>query len=606
MNHDEPGSTLEHPLTPICVQRDTPLADVLRRQSTATEFGLPAGIALVIDEDRRLIGTVTDGDVRRALLRQLNLQMPAHEAMNPDPIAFVDEATFGDILDRLPGELERRGRRSSRFLGKVVLVDAKNRPTRVIDYHQLWEQRVATHRHIVVIGLGYVGLTLALALAEQGFRVMGIDADPRKVNHLDAGESHVHEVGLLELLREQLHRNFHVGSEIPSDGDVFVISVGTPVQAASPTAMPTPQLDFLREAAVRVAEKLPVGGLVVLRSTVPVGTCRELVLPLLEQHSGLKGGRDFHLAFAPERTIEGKALQELHTLPQIIGGLTADSVEATAALFRELTPTIVRVESLEAAEMVKLVNNSFRDLVFAFANEIARICMPHNIDAVEMIKAANQGYPRNPVPLPSPGVGGPCLTKDPFILAAAASQANLTHTLAQHGRDVNESMHDVVADSLVTQLRAIGKDPANADVLICGLAFKGQPETGDTRGSSALEIAQRLKGRVKTIYGHDPVLSADDIRALELTPAELPTGFANKDAVLILNNHLTYTRLDVFAMARALRPPGIVFDGWHLFRPDDVLGACPCIYMGLGFTRTSIPSMPATQNSSGDEDGKGR
>jgi nucleotide sugar dehydrogenase len=346
-------------------------------------------------------------------------------------------------------------------------------------------------------------------------------------------------------------------------------------------------MSWLRRACEMVGAALRPGALVVLRSTVPIGTTRGFVEPLLETLSGLTAGADFHLAFAPERTIEGKALQELSTLPQVIGGLDEDSVEATVALFRELTPTIVRVSSLEAAEMVKLVNNCFRDVVFAFSNQMAQVARAYGADIVEVIKAANQGYPRDPVPLPSPGVGGPCLTKDPFILAAAGVSAGIARPLPLIGREINQAMHGVVADALLDELARLRRDPREADVLICGLAFKGRPETTDLRGSPALAVAALLRGRVGRLYGHDPVVGAEAIRAAGLEPVELPAGAAGKDAILLLNNHPFYEGLDGFALARSLRRPGTVFDGWHVLRPEDVVGACPCTYLGLSFRRSS-------------------
>ena len=571
----------------LCVNTSTRLSVVLQRQVGNTERGLPAGIALVTDEKGILIGTITDGDVRRAVLRRGSLEVSAEDAMTSNPISFREGTSYSEILRKLPQELEKRGRRSKRFLGKIVLVDDAGCPTRVLDYHQLWEQRVATHRHIVVLGMGYVGLTLALELAEEGFRVTGIDVDPMKIANLTAGRSHVHEQGIHELLREQLKSNFSVSQKIPKDGDVFIISVSTPVGGFE-SGTPVPILNDLISASAMVGKVLTTGALVVLRSTVPMGATREVVLPILERESMLFGGRDFHLAFAPERTLEGKALQELRTLPQIIGGLNEDSVEATVALFRELTPTIVRVESLEAAELVKLINNAFRDYKFAFTNQIVRIASIFNIDVFDVIRAANNSYPRDPIPLPSPGVGGPCLTKDPYILSSIAEKANISKTLSIYARHVNESMHSFVADSLLNQLRTLGKDPAECSVLICGLAFKGQPETGDLRNSSSIEIAELLKGKVGQLYGYDPVASADDLQRYNIQFVDIPNGFKGIDAVMFLNNHLSFYKLDTFKMMRLLNDRGIVYDAWHLFRPHDIVSSCPCVYMSLGFIRSSV------------------
>ncbi len=579
-------ATKQHDIEWLCLGPNGSLHEVLRRQAEAASHGLPAGVVLVVDEDKTLLGVVTDGDIRRAILRTGSLDMVASDAMKRDPITFPEGTSFQDILQGLPGELQKRNFASRRFLGKIVLVDDQRRPTRVLDYHELWEQSVATHRSVVVLGLGYVGQTLALGLAEEGFRVVGVDTDADNVARLARGESRVHEVGLPELLREQLKRNFSVSTRVPDDGDVFVISVGTPVRVTADGSH-VPDLSALSHAAEMVGERMQRGALVILRSTVPLGATRGVVLPILERMSGLRGGTDFHLAFAPERTVEGNALQELRSLPQIVGGLNADSVEATTALFRELARDIVRVESLEAAEMVKLVNNSFRDLIFAFANQVAQVAAPFNLSAHEVIRAANRGYPRDPIPRPSPGVGGLCLTKDPYILASVSSRSE-DPTLFELGRRVNERMHDLVADSIVQQLERLGKDPARASILVCGLAFKGEPETSDVRNSSSLEIVERLRKRVGRIAGYDATVKPDDIRALGLEPVSLPDGFAGRDAVLFLNNHRSFRKLDVFAMARALVGPGIVFDGWDLFEADQILHACPSVYMGLGFVRSSV------------------
>lgn len=576
----------DHRIRHICVPPQTSLLDILRIHSEAVSHQLPTGIALVVDDQGVLQGTVTDGDVRRAILSEGGLgHITAADAMSTKPIAFHEDCSFREILTNLPSELKQRNRKARRFLGKIVLIDDIGRPTGVLDYHQLWEQRIATHRHIVVIGLGYVGITLALVLAEQGFQVTGVDVNSAIVAELNSCRSHVHETGINELLREQLGKNFHVTTEIPDDGDVFIIAVGTPVCTSLDALVPTPTLDYLNHATEEVGKRLKRGSLVILRSTVPPGTTRKTVLPLIESTSGLRAGTEFHLAFAPERTVEGNAISELYVLPQVIGGINDDSVEATAALFRDITMNIIRVESLEAAEMVKLVNNCYRDLVFSFANELTQIGSSFNLDMVEVIRAANQGYPRDPVPLPSPGVGGPCLTKDPYILMYASEQNGSRASLSERGRIINESMHQFVVSSLLSELWHIGKDPSQCTIMICGLAFKGDPETADLRGSSSVAIANLLQSQLGALYGHDPVVSSNDIENLGLQAAVLPDDFGSVDGVMFLNNHRFYRQVDVFSMVRSLRKPAIIYDAWHLFRPDDIITIPKITYMGLGMIR---------------------
>jgi UDP-N-acetyl-D-mannosaminuronic acid dehydrogenase len=567
---------------------ESTLKDILYRLDIGGKLGLPAGIVLVTDKEGKLKGTVTDGDVRRALIRGSNMDTPVSQFMNHDPIFFRDYFTIGQILDELPKELSKKNRPSKNYLSKIVLVDENLRPTRLLDYHQLWEQKVATHRHIVIVGLGYVGLTLALVLADIGFQVTGIDVDEARLMQLKRGISYVHEVGINELLREQISKNFNVQKDIPEDGDVYIISVGTPVMHNPVSGKSEPILTYLQSAVGTIATKLRRGDLVILRSTVPVGTCRKFVKEEFERLTGLICGIDFHLSFAPERTAEGRALKELRELPQIIGGYDSDSTEATVALFKELTKTIVRVDSLESAEMAKLINNSFRDYVFAFTNHLAQLASVYNININEVVHAANEGYPRDKVPLPSPGVGGPCLTKDPHIFASVAEKVNLSGDIFKMSRRVNTSMHHYVKENVLTLLSECGKDPKKAKLLVCGLAFKGNPETGDLRNSTAIEIFELLRPEVGEIYGHDAVATFDQIREFNIEPRDLPEGFAGMDAVIFLNNHKSFEKVDVFNMVRSLNENPLIYDGWGLFRYKEFLNTRPCIFAGLSFYKSSI------------------
>jgi nucleotide sugar dehydrogenase len=572
----------------ICFSPDTQLFEILEKQDEAVKLGMPAGIALIVDGDGKLIGTISDGDLRRAFLKFKTYELTAKEVMNNNPIHFPDSFSYKRILESLPQELKNKNRGSKKYLSKIILVNDNKIPTQILEYHQLWEQRVASHRHVVTLGMGYVGFTLSLVLADRGFYTTGVDIDEEKINALRSGKSYIHEKGLDELFKRQLNKNFIPSTEIPEDGDVYIISVGTPVGQIEDGKMPKPNLSALQSVAASIGKKLTRGNLVILRSTVPIGTTRDVVLPLLEKESGLKGGRDFHLSFAPERTAEGKAVKELRELPQIIGGINEESLEATAALFRDLTPTIVRVKSLEQAELSKLLNNCFRDLVFSFANQVTQVASTFNINVVDTIRAANQGYPRNPIPLPSPGVGGACLTKDPYIFASVCDKIGIENTLFEKSRFINESMHSFVATRIIETLKSVNKDPKTCNILVCGLAFKGEPETGDIRHSSSIEIAHLLKPSVNRVYGHDPVTGVDDIIDQGLIPVNLSEGFEKVDVVMFLNNHRFYEKVDLQEMISKMKTTPIIFDGWNLFNPDDVLNSGKCIHMGLSSTRSSL------------------
>ena len=260
---------------------------------------------------------------------------------------------------------------------------------------------------ICVVGTGHIGLPLAAVLADAGFSVVGYDTNDDFVTRVNTtGTVDFQEEGLSELLAKHLHRGLTLTSTPPDRQDIYVITVGTPLEVGQER----PNLDRIRVAVQRIAPGFGENPLVVLRSTVSIGTTRRIVLPEIRRYT-----ERFGLAFCPERTIEGRAIPEMRSLPQIIGGVDAESADRAEALFRRITESIVRVSSLEAAEMIKLINNTYRDLTFAFANEVALIAEHMGLSAREMIHAANVNYPRSGVARPG-FVGGPCLEKDALIL----------------------------------------------------------------------------------------------------------------------------------------------------------------------------------------------
>jgi nucleotide sugar dehydrogenase len=400
---------------------------------------------------------------------------------------------------------------------------------------------------------------------------------------LRAGRSHVFEPGLEGLLKAQLangHLTIAKSAEELAAARVYIVCVGTPLQDG------VPYLGSLIDSISSIAPGFRHGDLVVLRSTVPVGTCRGIVAREIQRGSGLTPGAEVGIAFAPERTVEGRALQELRTLPQVIAAIDDWSAEATARIFSRMTSSIVRVDQLEEAEFVKLVNNGFRDLSFAFSNEIALMCEGYNLDARRVIDAANLGYPRNPVALPSPGVGGSCLVKDPYLLATTPSPRP-GESLAVVGRRINEFIPIRVADRVLAALEEGGTDLGSATIFVVGFAFKGEPETADMRDSPTLDLLAALKSRVKQIRGFDPVVSRGDIERAGIEWMPLAEGFRDADAVIVMTNAPKLRSFDVRSHAGLLRKPAVFFDGWRMFNREDIEGIPGLRYMTLGYSTHS-------------------
>jgi UDP-N-acetyl-D-mannosaminuronic acid dehydrogenase len=426
---------------------------------------------------------------------------------------------------------------------------------------------------ICVVGTGHIGLPLAAVFADAGFQVTGYDTNDDFISRVNtSGTVDFREDGLDELLRTHLHKSLTLTSTPPAKQDAYVITVGTPLEAGSDR----PNLDRIRVAVQRIAPGFGPNPLVILRSTVSIGTTRGIVLPEIHRHR-----ERFGLAFCPERTIEGKAIPEMRSLPQIIGGLDDDSVERAERVFRLVTPKIVRVSSLEAAEMIKLINNTYRDLTFAFANEVALIAERMGLSAREMIHAANVDYPRSNVARPG-FVGGPCLEKDSLLLIDSLHQIDFRPRVIEEARRINQALPDHVAERILQQICHSRGPGASARVLVTGFAFKGQPATEDVRGSASIPLMARLQAAGVEVWGHDFVTSDKVIAGLGARACTLEEGFEGADGVVIMNNHPGYASAGIPALARRLRAPAFVFDSWSLFDPRQFGGIRGLCYGTVG------------------------
>ena len=424
-----------------------------------------------------------------------------------------------------------------------------------------------------VIGLGYVGLTLAVSFARRGVTVHGVDTSPRVLEALAARRSHLFEPGVEDILRELWGERLHAGPALPSGGvEAVVICVSTPVAEGSHA----PELENLRRAARHVAERCAPDTLVVVRSTVPVGGTRAVVLPEL----AARWPRP-RLAFAPERTIQGQALRELTELPQVVGGIDTASRDAASALFARLTSHIVPVASLEAAELVKLANNCHTDLIYSYGNEIALLASRFGVDPLEVIRAANLDYPRPD--LAKPGfVGGACLTKDPYILLSAANAAGHEPWLVGRARALNEHLPILVAERLVELIRVTRGSAEGARLSVLGWAYKGWPPTDDMRGAPIVPMLPLLRAAGLALRGHDHLVAPEVIRGLGAEPAAVEAAFDGADAVLVTMNHPEYAKLDLPALLARMRRPAVIFDAWRVLE-EEAVRAAGVRYAGIGY-----------------------
>ena len=405
---------------------------------------------------------------------------------------------------------------------------------------------LARDAQVAVVGQGYVGLSLACAAAEAGFTVTGIDVDPDRVTCLAAGELCVPGVDEAAFQRGLATGRlaFATGGQALATADVVCICVPTPVRDH------TPDLSYVEQACRDVAEHLTGGRLVVLESTTYPGTTNELVAPLLEA-SGQRAGRDFLLAYSPERIDPGNQEFTFANTPRIVGGTTAEATSVAALFYEQMIEKVVTVSSARAAELAKLLENTFRHVNIALVNEMAMVCHETGIDVWEVIAAAATKPFGFMAFTPGPGVGGHCIPLDPAYLAwQVRRDVGHQFRILEQAQDVNAQMPGWVARRIGEALNEHAKPLKGARVLVLGVAYK--PDVGDMRESPSLRVMAALARRGAKLSFHDPFVDAVDLDGRRLARTALtPRAVAGADLVALLTPHSSYD-LEWLARSAAL------------------------------------------------------
>lgn len=389
---------------------------------------------------------------------------------------------------------------------------------------------------IAVMGLGRVGLPLACVLADSGFEVVGVDIDKRRVQEVNSKKQSFTEKNMQELLEKYVGKTLSASDDfsVLNSCDVVMITVGTPVRGG------VPDLSYVKMAVENIAKYVHKGQLIMLKSTVPIGTIKDIVKPIIEGKSGLKCEEDFFLAYVPERLVEGRAIEELKTLPKLIGGYGAQSSNKAKEIFEKVGGEII-VAPLHYVEMMKLVDNSYRYFSIAFANHLKEICDKYDISAEELIKMSNKNYPRNAIKLPGP-VGGTCLKKDTTMLKYCAEQKGIRSALFNSIIDANETIIEDIISRAETKLNEDYKPVKNSRVLILGLGFNGYMPIDDYRDSPSLPIITYFKGKGANVMIHDSCIKKEEI-SLFGTPIELKQGVETADIIILMHKIPEYTEI---------------------------------------------------------------
>lgn len=436
--------------------------------------------------------------------------------------------------------------------------------------------------NVCVVGLGRIGLPLALILAKANHRVVGVDINHQRLDQICNNKLEERTAKLERILIEEfLEKKFFVTDDLKSallESDVVFIVIGTGIR---PDA--SPDLSNLLSLVEKICS-IPDGvkdKLYIFKSTLPVGTTRNIT-NIIEKRTKMHCGKDFFIAFCPERTLGDKVSSEMKSLPKIIGGMDKLSTEKAVKIYKTIGGKIIIVQKPEAAELIKLMDNSYRQTMFAFANDISFMARKYNLNIYKLIKNANDNYPRNNIPLPSAGVSGYCLTKDPLYL-----EYNFKETAKKRGfssiwywaRKTNDYMPTHIVDILRKKLRNLNKRIKGGNVLVCGISYKENID--DTRYSHGLEIAEKLKKNGANVFIWDPNA---ECKKLDFKIVKDPNEIINiLDAMIFTVKHNEFIQLNdneaIIDMALKMRTP-IIVDGWGIFQ--EFIGRKELHLIGVG------------------------
>jgi len=401
---------------------------------------------------------------------------------------------------------------------------------------------------IAVLGLGYVGLPLAVVFAETGFSVTGIDTAEDKVDSIMRGESHIQDVSSEQVARLVSSGKLNATTEFSVLQDIEAVSICVPTPLRKTG---DPDLSFIMDATEDLARYIHPGMIVVLESTTYPGTTREILLPKFEEASGLIAGEDFHLAFSPERVDPGRKDWTTLNTPKIIGGITPTCSEVAATWYSQALQTVIQVSSSEVAEMVKLLENTFRMINIGLVNEMAMMCDRLGVDVWEVIDAAATkpfGFMKF---TPGPGLGGHCIPIDPLYLSWKLRTLNYTARFIELASEINTSMPIYVVAKIQDALNEQRKPLKGSRVLVLGAAYK--PDIADLRESPALDVIGLLEHKGAQVSYHDPYIARLQHDDWEKTSVpDLTETLRDVDCVVIITNHSDYDYAAILREAKLI------------------------------------------------------
>jgi len=426
---------------------------------------------------------------------------------------------------------------------------------------------------VAVFGLGHIGLPIATTLSNAGFLVVGVDSNNQVLDAILGGKANISELHLGNMVSQAI-ANGHLkvtssGIVAVKESDIIIICVPTPIKKDK-----TPNYLFIENVCKTVSLGLSKGKLVIVESTLPPKATENFVAPLLEEATGLKCGLDFWLAYCPERITPGNALTEFIKNDKIVGGYNTESAEVAAEFFREFIKGKVLLTDAATAEVAKLAENTFRDINIAFANELALLCEQNGVDVMEVIKLSNT-HPRVKIHTPGPGVGGPCLPKDSYLLLNSSVPAD--YNIINAARQINDYMAQHIVKLVLQALKAARKEIKDSRIAVLGTAYKGNVEHATLSPSEP--IIRELMNNGATIIVYDPLCN-ETFGAKKAN--SLHEAIKGSDCMLVATDHTIFKNLDLQEVKKLMNDTPIIIDGRRIIDHRSAM-SMGITYYGVGF-----------------------
>ena len=478
--------------------------------------------AIKLDNKNKVIGVLTRGDLRRLVFKENQFNKKIERFLNLRPILIKDTELnnnfFSTLIKRSKGKI----------FDDIIIVDKNKKFLQIIKYNEV--KNNFNYKKTCIIGMGHIGLPLSIYILKKFKSVIGYDLNKNKINNIRNINLDFYEKNLEKLLTNHINnKRLILSNNLRSiNSEIYIICIGSTIKKNKIINR------NLKNLARILSKKIKKGDLIILRGAVSIGASREIFLKTILKYSNLKNGHDFYFSFMPERIIEGDALNELERVPQLVSGSTETCLQVAYDYSKEIFQNVIKLQSLEEGEIIKLASNSYRSLNFAFSNEISRISNLYGLSGSELIKKANYGYERNNISKPSLGVGGFCLPKDPILFSNNSKKLS-NYKLGKISHNINKNITQFYLKKFLKILKKMNKPK----ILMMGISFKGYPETLDIRNSTSLEMIKVFIKKRYSCHAYDPLghMIKKNINIKDLKILDENFNLNNYNFIIIVNDH---------------------------------------------------------------------